>query len=863
MTIRRLRAFSPLPMNTPATLQRLALLASVLAAASLAPAVYAQSSGTLATEEELAEVTVTAQRQVINFSGVTEQNAPKSRITVTADYLDTQTAGQTVFQSINMVPGVNFTNNDAYGSSGGNLRIRSFDGSRVSVTFDGLPLNDSGNYALFTNQMLDPELVDRIDINLGTNDVDSPTASATGGTVAYRSIRPSREFGGRVVLSGGSESYKRGFGLLNFGEFGPWKTTAWIAGSYAQYDKFKGPGELKKRQFNALLRQDFDNGNWFFVAFHLNKNRNNFFRTTSDPNYQSFGRGYDNLATCTLDAPTAGTRDNDNATPVANTPTLLAADNILNTSSCGNYYNVRINPSDTANIRAQSLWHLSDKVILTLDPSMQYTLANGGGTSIIDETPAATAFDRRIVGAATVAGFDINGDGDILDNIRVYSPNTTNTYRLGVTSSLIWNVSENHRLRFAYTLDRARHRQTGQNGPLLANGDPENVFAGWSGLNIRTADGSEIRGRDRYSIAQNNQIAAEYRGEFMDDKVTATVGVTSKDFKRELNQYCYSLNGGTGNSGQLLCTTQTNGVLLANGNYRFGASTTEFIAPYSRTVKFDDVLPNVGLTFKLWDGHTFYLSYAEALSAPRTDNLYAVRRQPDGSVGSRLPESESTKSYDIGWRLSRDNVLASVALWRSDYSNRIVSAFDQDLGFNVDRNVGAVKLRGIDAQVGWKPVEQLTFSFSASYNKSELQEDLPSSATLTLSLKGKTLVETPKLTFASRADWKVMEGLRVGLQAKHVDKRFSTDLNNEATPAYTVVDLDASYQFSNPGWDWLKLKLNVSNAFDEKYYGNISSGTGFNSNNAADRLSLVNNPNLGFFQIGSPRAVILAMEAKF
>ena len=54
------------------------------------------------------------------------------------------------------------------------------------MTFDGVPLNDSGNYALFTNQMLDSELIDRVDVNLGTTDVDSPTASATGGTVAYR-----------------------------------------------------------------------------------------------------------------------------------------------------------------------------------------------------------------------------------------------------------------------------------------------------------------------------------------------------------------------------------------------------------------------------------------------------------------------------------------------------------------------------------------------------------------------------------------------------------------------------------------------------------------------------------------------------
>ena len=103
-----------------------------------------------------------------------------------------------MFQALNQIPGVNFTNSDPYGTSGGNLRIRGFDGSRVSVTFDGVPLNDSGNYALFTNQMLDSELVDRVDVNLGTTDVDSPTASATGGTVAYRTKRPTDEFGGEA-----------------------------------------------------------------------------------------------------------------------------------------------------------------------------------------------------------------------------------------------------------------------------------------------------------------------------------------------------------------------------------------------------------------------------------------------------------------------------------------------------------------------------------------------------------------------------------------------------------------------------------------------------------------------------------------
>ena len=65
---------------------------------------------------------------------------------------------------------------------------------------------------------------------------------------------------------------------------------------------------------------------------------------------------------------------------------LLAADNPANPSSCTNFYGVRINPSNTGNVRIQSLWHLGENFILTFDPSYQYVLANGGGTTTIAET---------------------------------------------------------------------------------------------------------------------------------------------------------------------------------------------------------------------------------------------------------------------------------------------------------------------------------------------------------------------------------------------------------------------------------------------------------------------------------------------
>ena len=72
----------------------------------------------------------------------------KERSTITSEFLNTALpAGQTVFQALNYMPGVNFTNNDPYGSSGGDIRIHGQDGNHISLTLDGMPLNDTGNYA--------------------------------------------------------------------------------------------------------------------------------------------------------------------------------------------------------------------------------------------------------------------------------------------------------------------------------------------------------------------------------------------------------------------------------------------------------------------------------------------------------------------------------------------------------------------------------------------------------------------------------------------------------------------------------------------------------------------------------------------
>lgn len=824
-----------------------ALLAAPVLVIGASQVSHAQSTGTVEAEN-LAEVIVTG-RRVRALAGVTDQTAAKSRVSVTGESLQNYASGQTFLDSLNQVPGLNFTNSDAYGSSGGNLRLRGFDGARVSLTFDGIPLNDTGNYAIYTNQQIDPELIEAVDVNLGTTDVDSPTASAVGGSINNRTRRPAKEMGGLASVSVGEDNFRRVFGMFETGEMGPYGTRAYIAGSYARNDKFKGPGEIFKRQFNARIQQDLDDGNFIAASFHFNRNRNNFYRNVPEATFLANGRQFDNLATCTRLMGTAGVADNEAAGTLTG-----GTENPLNPSACTNYYNLRINPSDTGNIRINSLWHLSDNLRLSVDPSFQYTLANGGGTSTISESVTATTVDKRVVGNSGRLGFDLNGDGDTLDTVRFYSPNNTNTKRYGVNASLIWDLSETQRVRLAYTLDYGKHRQTAAWGYLDAAGNPEDVFGGRQGRKVATADGSYLRGRDRYSIAELNQVSAEYRGKFLDERLTATVGVRAPFFKRELNQYCYTVNA----SGNVLCTTQNPAATRANGNVVFvdTPTATEYIPPFAATAKFDEILPNIGLTYAITDTQTIYASYAGGLSAPRTDNLYSVRRLPDGSLARANPDPEQTDSIDLGWRYSSENAIASIALWQSQYKNRIVSSFDPDLGFFIDRNVGDVDLKGVDMQVGWRANDWMTVSANVSYNDSELKNDLRASATATLPTKGKKFVETPKFTYGGRIDMRPIPNLTVGLEGKFVDERFTTDVNDAKVSSYTLFHLNAAYDFEVARLKGLRAQFVIYNLLDEEFFGNLSSSTNAITTNGVTGSS----PSLA---LGAPRSMSFTIQARF
>ncbi|WP_294219385.1 TonB-dependent receptor [uncultured Sphingomonas sp.] len=853
------------------------------AALMLPGAAFAQSTGSVEAEE--GDIVVTGNRGPVTINGVQIPDSPKARAVITQELIERRSPGQTILDTLNLVPGVSFTNSDAYGSSGGQIRIRGFDGNRIALTFDGIPLNDSGNYAIYSNQQLDPELIDQVNVNFGSTDVDSPTAAASGGTINYRSLTPSDKMGATAVYSHGTNNMNRAFVLLNTGELTKFGTKMWLSASTQKYDQFRGPGDIYKQQYNGKIYQPIgDRGDFISIAAHYNQNRSYFYsnptlaniRTvtggtlipttgfstanpyTLDLNRQQFDSVFDDTSsaylydyTCTRPAAAGG------------------AGSQTDRTGCNNVYTTAFNPSNTGNIRLNSRYTLSDKLLFTFDGAYSWTRANGGGSTLLAERDANASSANGVytqqyaqasgrLGAGIAPGVDLNGDGDTLDFVRVYFPSNTRTQRFTAIAGLRYQINDDNLVRIAYTWDRARHRQTGEASQLTASGRPQSPFSALDGATpILDAAGNVFQKRNRLSYAILHQISGEYRGQFFDDTFKVTLGVRAPFFRRNLNNYCYTI---AGNSNDAYCTSQTAAQVAA-----FDAANTNVSlgAPYTNRIKtYNAVLPNVGFTYSFTPAVNMFGSYSKGVSVPRTDNLYGFDDVSISPVAAVKPEK--TDSFDLGLRYTSRLIQAQVGGWYIKYQNRIISStvlLEGGGTLSVDRNVGAVKSHGVDASLAFRPTRYLDLYAFGSYTIARLQQDAtdPLSGRVLVPTAGKFVVETPKWQYGGRAQLN-LNPITLGVTAKHTGDRWVTDINDLKSSGYTLVDVDARLSLASMGLERTFLQLNVSNILKERYFGNLSTVTNAFPYTVGNTTTSAGSPR---FTFGAPRTFIGSIHFQF
>ncbi|MEO6218116.1 MAG: TonB-dependent receptor [Sphingomonas sp.] len=791
-------------------------LGVAFSALMLPGAAFAQSTGS--TDFDQGDIVVTAARAA-GVGGVQIPDSTKAKGVLTQEFIAKQTPGNSILDTINQLPGVSFQNNDPFGSAGGTLSIRGFDSSRIALTFDGVPLNDTGNYALYSNQQLDPELIQQVNVSYGSTDVDSPTAAASGSTVNYTTIIPTDKFGARLQGSVGDYNFFRVFGLVNTGAFTSFGTKAWISASHAENNVvFNDFGKIRKAQYNARVYQPIgSNGDFISISGNYNVNRNNFFGSAPlrfDPNI--------------LTQATSGVIGGVTATPqnpilltgALRTPGTGSTNRFPNsrdelpysvprcqvavgrtglqdsTNTCGTTFDERYNPSNTGNIRVSSRFTLSPGLVLTVEPSFQYVKANGGGTVTGREgvrTIGGVSY-QGFIGGGYYLGRDLNADGDTLDTctpagaacsgftgVTFLAPSQTVTHRYGLISSLRYDINDDNSIRIAYSHDYGRHRQTGELAPVQINGFPTDVFPINNG--VLGANGRLIEKRDRLSFAILDQVSGEYRGTF--GGLTVNLGVRAPFFKRNLNNFCFT----TAANGNVDCLGRGN----TAGNTTYAASNPAYAAPQARQFRYNRVLPNVGATYKFADHLTAYFNYSKGLQVPGTDSLYQSFYYALGTAAAN-PVPETTDNFDGGLRYTSSKIQATISPWFTKFTNRLASAYDVTTDQTIYRNLGRVNKYGIDGSISYRPIREVTMYVFGSYLKSEIKNNVEigkcaaiSNATATTNCTvagapilamtaGKRESGSPVYTFGGRLQGDIGP-VSLAIQAKQTGSRYLNDQN--------------------------------------------------------------------------------------
>ena len=855
----------------------------------LASSALAQSTAT-----QVQELVVTGARGMPTVAGViTQVQEAKDVSIVNHEFFERQQAGQNFAQLINLLPGVNYSSEDATGNLSGDLRIHAFDGNHIGVTIDGVPVNDSGNYAIFPGEYLTSEVTDHITVNMGATSVDSPTASAVGGTVDIVSKVPTKDRELIIQPTVGSNNFTRYYVEGESGEFGPWGTRFYLSGNYDHASKWVGRGDLLKEGFDARIYQPLKGSDFVSLSASYILEHNYFYDTSSPAQFDqaALGAGKNNLDYNTQWAPPSAINGHADTPPQGTGPLInkgsapgfLQGNDPFGGGLEGNYWALHPNPVIFGTIRGTSKFSLTDKLTFTFDPSFFYTLANGGGDFSTSES------DPRLKGnLLTSKGVDLNGDGDTLDTVILYGPSNTNTRRYGLLTSLLYDMDENNHFSLAYTLDDAHHRQTGELGFIdPVTGMPGSIFGGkdgWGSTKVHTADGSILRTRDRVSVALLNQVAANYIGKFMDDRLHFNVGVRAPFFKRELNQFCYTFNG-TSVQCDTVDPALVNAALAkdiaafaaAPANAKpsaavnlnqllFGKATginndlvtgqPNFRLPFRQTLNYNKVLPNAGVTYRIGENQLVYATYAKGFSAPKTDDLY--------SSTPAVVQPESSDSYAAGWRYQSGSITTSLSAWDVDYHNRIVQSFDPtDPSLSIDRNIGEVKIYGLDLEAGAHPFEHMSVYGSAEFMKSDVRSNEAIAAAggvaLFLPTQGKELVLSPDRTFSGRLQYD-FGWIDTGLQVKYSSKRFVDDLNTASLPDYTTLNFDARMPISWWGVQNTYLQLNIYNLTNTRYPTRVSTVTN------ATAVSVGNTSIFAksyFYTYDAPRAITLTLHAQF
>ena len=760
------------------------------------------SPAAMADSAQLETVTITGAGDKLGVGLLQQQEGVRARSDVSKASLEKQSPTSNIYQGINMLPGVNASSQDASGLFGGALTIRGFNSDQLGITINGVPVNDSGSYAVYPQEFIDNENLCQAFVTQGSSDTDSPHIGASGGNLGFVTCDPEKTRRFRMSQTMGNNHLHRTYLRGDTGLFADNKARAFISYSHTESDKWKGAGDVKRDHVDTGFRYDFDSGSYVNASILYNRQIANAIYSPTLAELRKYGYNYDYSTSFTPGhlTPKNGTAQNESGPSPA-------------------YYQLAMSPFENVIAKVDAVLKLGPDTRVKIEPYYWYGYGTGGSQQQVQS-------ERGFLNPAThsdTAAKDLNGDGDTLDKILIASSSVTRTRRPGVTVTMEQSLG-NHLLQAGLWYERAEHVQTSPGVPINSDGTSSSI---WLNSNyITRPDGSRYEYRDWDTISTASQLFAMGTFNFLEDKLGVTAGVRAPSINRNFTNYANEGCGATAN-----CPAAYN--YNINRTYR-------------------ETLPSIGARYYLTPKQQVFVNVTKNYRAPpnyvyssTNGNVQVVNGQVQ-LVNDIVPETAI--NTDLGYRLQSDYATLSGSLFNVDYSNRQANSYDPVTLKSVNVNAGSVHTWGAEIELGTVPVKGWSAYASFTTNHSEMKNNINWQSNTVLATQGKDFPMTPQWMAAlslqySPGAWYVRSDV------KHTGKQYATLVNDEAVPEYTLVDLDAGYRFGNTSmFKNPTLKLNVGNIFNTSY--RIPSGM---KANAADSGGVR-------YYLGAPRSVAVSLS---
>ncbi|WP_457422479.1 TonB-dependent receptor [Roseateles sp. P5_E7] len=783
----------------------------------------------------LGTITVVGSGAKLGTGMMLNDDSVKGRSTITKAAMEKELGTGNVLQSIAQLPGVNTYNYDATGLFGGDVTIRGFSSDQIGFTVNGVPVNDSGGYAFYAQEMIDKENVCTASVAQGSPELESPHSGATGGSVSMITCDPTDQFRIRATQTLGGLNLNRSFVRVDSGRFMNNMAKVFLSYSHAEADKWKGAGKAKKDHIDAGFSLDLSEDNKILGSVLYNRMVNQNIWSVSNAQVAANGYNFDYATTFTpLKTPGPGAQVDVVQNPL--------------------YYGMALNPFKNVIASVSGSFKIAPETYLKVQPYMWYGFGNGGWSQLIlDET--GTAQKSSSSGSSLIGGaVDINGDGDMLDKVAVGRASVTKTSRPGITGELSTTMGS-HYLKVGLWYERAQHTQTQPAVRIGTDGVPMDIWL-QEGC-IQRADKSCYEGRNTKTISTAYQVYLNDQITLLNDRAFLNLGLRLPHVTRDVYNYANE-------SGNLPFTVNS-----TTGAYTPGAANTRVFQDYQIKRSFYKMLPQLGVRYNLNSQQHVFLNVAKNFRAPPNFAYFGtyVGLVTHGTANIAMEplvevKPETSVMVDGGWRFQSKDVSISATVYNKNFKNRQVQATDPNTLQSTYINAGGTKGQGLELEIGSGVVNGFSAYGSLTLQKETMNEDLRVSSTGYLPTAGKQFGKVPD-KMASLSLQYDQGPIYARLKGKFTAAQYVDLMNQEQAPSYSTFDLDAGYKFSN--WGMLKspqLRLNISNIGSKQYRNPSSIIT--NAANTTLKGSGANfTPSTEFYYLGAPRMTSLTFSVDF